>query len=95
MTPMDLRKNVLQEIASLLDNEEAMQRVYAYLLSLKGEGMAENIPGLPYTKEERRQSLSRAEAEVMSGAEAEVMSGQVSLHDGVLERMKQKIASWK
>ena len=87
MTPMELRKNVLQEIASLLDNEEAMHRVYAYLLSLKGEGMAENIPGLPYTKEERRQSLSRAEAEVMSG--------QVSLHDGVLERMKQKIASWK
>ncbi len=87
MTPMELRKNVLQEIASLLDNEEAMQRVYACLLSLKGEGMAENIPGLPYTKEERRQSLSRAEAEVMSG--------QVSLHEGVLERMKQKIASWK
>ena len=54
MTPMELRKNVLQEIASLLGNEEAMQRVYAYLLSLKGEGMAENIPGLPYTKEERR-----------------------------------------
>ena len=87
MTPMELRKNVLQEIASLLDNDEAMSRVYAYLLSLKGEGMAENISGLPYTKDERRQSLSRAEAEVMSG--------QVSQHDGVIERMKQKIAVWK
>lgn len=87
MTPMDLRKNVLQEIASLLDNEEAMTRVYAYLLSLKGEGLAEHIPGLPYTKEERRKSLSRAEAEVMSG--------QVSLHDGVLVRMKQKMDAWK
>ena len=87
MTPMDLRKNVLQEIASLLDNEEAMTRVYAYLLSLKGEGLAEHIRGLPYTKEERRKSLSRAEAEVMSG--------QVSLHDGVLERMKQKMDAWK
>ena len=87
MTPMDLRKKVLQEIASLLDNEEAMTRVYAYLLSLKGEGLAEHSPGLPYTKEERRKSLSRAEAEVMSG--------QVSLHDGVLVRMKQKMDAWK
>lgn len=87
MTPMELRKNVLQEIASLMDNEEAMQRVYAYLMSLKGEGIPANIPGLPYTKEERRQSLSRAEAEVMSG--------QVSLHEGVLERMRQRMDAWK
>lgn len=87
MTPMELRKNVLQEIASLLDNEEAMQRIYIYLLSLKGERIADNIFGLPYTNEERKQSLSRAEAEVMSG--------HVSLHDKVLERIKQKIATWK
>ena len=60
MTPMDLRKNVLQEIASLLDNEEAMTRVYAYLLSLKGEGLAEHIPGLPYTKEELGHACGRA-----------------------------------
>ncbi|HIZ32907.1 MAG TPA: hypothetical protein H9814_05075 [Candidatus Bacteroides merdigallinarum] len=84
---MELRKNILQEIASLLDDEEAMSRVYAFLLSLKGEGLAEHIPGLPYTKAERRQSLSRAEAEVMSG--------QVSLHDEVSGRIKQKIDSWK
>ena len=87
MTPMELRKNVLQELASLLDNEDAMRRVYAYLLSLKGEGMVDRIPGLPYTTDERRQSLSRAEAEVMSG--------QVSPHDGVMERINQKIAAWK
>ncbi len=87
MTPMELRKNILLELASLMDNEEAMRQVYDFLAALKGEGMAEPVPGLPYTKEERRQSLSQAEAEVMSG--------RVSPHGDVVERINQQIAAWK
>ena len=93
MIPMELnafKAQITNEVNQSTSIDELLDRLYALFHTYSREAEEaswQHIPGLPYTKEERRKSLSRAEAEVMSG--------QVSLHDGVLERMKQKMDAWK
>lgn len=87
MTTMDLRKTVLLEVASLMDDDEAMQQLLDFLLSLKGVGRQAYISGLPYTRKERLHSIMQAEADVMAG--------KVCSHEEVVARIKEKIASWK
>ena len=47
----------------------------------------EKIPGLPYTHEERLESLRRAEADIAAG--------RTFTHEEVVERMKEKMQIWK
>lgn len=87
MTAMDLRKAVLQEVVSLLDDDAAMQRLLDFLLSLKHADGQASIVGLPYTRQERQEALLRAEEEVMAG--------HVSTHEEVVVRIKERIEAWK
>lgn len=87
MTTMDLRKTVLQEVATLLDDDEAMQQLLDFLFSLKHTDRQACIIGLPYTRQERQDALMRAEEDVMAG--------HVSTHDEVVARIKEKIEAWK
>lgn len=87
MTTMDLRKAVLQEIALLLDDDEAMRQLLDFLSSLKHIDRQADIVGLPYTRQERQEALMLSEEEVMAG--------HVSTHDEVIARIKERIEAWK
>ena len=87
MTTTDLRRAVLQEVALWMDDDDAMQQLLDFLLSLKGEDSQASIAGLPYTRKERKASLLKAEADVLGG--------QVHPHDEVVARIREKIATWK
>lgn len=84
---MDLRKTVWQELIALWDDDEAMQQVLDFLLSLKGTERQARIEGLPYTRQERQEALIKAEADVMAG--------NVSDHEEVVARIQQKMEAWK
>ena len=87
MTTVELRKTVLQEVASLMDDDESMQQLLDFLLSLKGDGRQAYVCELPYTRKERRHCLLQSEADVMAG--------KVCAHEEVVARIREKIAAWK
>lgn len=87
MTTVELRKTVLQEVALLMDDDEGMQQLLDFLLSLKGMDRQAYIAGLPYTRKERQDSIVQSEADVMAG--------KVYPHDEIVARIREKIASWK
>ncbi len=67
MNAIELRQQVLQEVVSLMDDDVAMMRLQSFLSTLKNEEGFERIPGLPYTKEERKADLIAAEKEIAAG----------------------------
>lgn len=87
MTTMDLRKAVLEEVLALWEDDESLQQLLDYLLSLKGTDLQARISGMPYTRQERQRALIQAEADVMAG--------KVSAHDEVVARVKEVMDAWK
>lgn len=87
MNAIELRQQVLQEVVSLMDDDVAMMRLQSFLSTLKEEEEGfERIPGLPYTEEERRAAIQRAEEDVRLG--------RTHTHDEVVAKMDKLIKEW-
>jgi len=73
-----------------IDNDEVLEKVKRSLnriLKLKDSIPIQHIPGLPYTHEERIESLRKAEENIAAG--------KVHSHEKVMKEMRERIQSWK
>lgn len=69
---MELGKNVLQDVASLLDNKRAMQKLQRYVRKLKKEIIEEEknkvaTSPIQYTVEEMKNVLKESETDFNTG----------------------------
>lgn len=68
MSTLELQQSVLQDVASLLGDNRAMEILHRFLQELKAEQTATHIPtaipGLAYSMKEREQAIEQAEADI-------------------------------
>ena len=69
MSTLELQQSVLQDVASLLGDNRAMEMLHRFLQELKAEQITtcsppSPIPGLAYSPQERKQAIEQAEADI-------------------------------
>ncbi|MDH6311959.1 hypothetical protein M2137_000722 [Parabacteroides sp. PFB2-10] len=74
-------------LMSMIRNMKPSVRKTIHLTNEKTEVTVQHIPGLPYTQEEKLESLRRAEEDIAAG--------RISTHEEVMERLNARIDSWK
>lgn len=81
---MELRQSVLQDVVSLLDNDEAMQKLQKYVSRIKKEIAGRSLAEAPccHTVSELEQRLQKADAEIEEG--------KAVTHEEAMEKMKNK-----
>ena len=87
MTTMELRTSILKDIASLLNNDEAMIKLHQYIRSLKQEVRAEKTASGKF-KKELKQELQTALQEVR-----DMQAGKVEL--GTMDDLYAELAAEK
>lgn len=84
MTTMELRQSVLQDVVSLLDNDEAMKKLQKYVRRIKKEMAARSLPDAPccHTVEELEQRLLKAGDQIEQGMAVD--------HEEAMKQIKNK-----
>lgn len=75
MTTMELRSSVLQDIASLLSNDEAMLKLQKYIRQLKSELHSDQAEARIQFKKELKNDLRKALKEVQDVKEGKAQLG--------------------
>lgn len=67
MNTLELRASLMQEIAGLLDNDEAMEKLQKYIHCLKKDISQKATVSKPYTLAELNARIDRAEEDIFEG----------------------------